>query len=134
MRPTPVISLDVRFGPSREPGWHDVRASNKQTYGYHYTGGDDGAGGIETTVGKGPVEGLVRLVAEKRYEISGCNFADDPEGQLDWQGKSPNVLAIFDKNTAVLSAKYTVFVTDTDNANCTIPCDPMITNVPPAHF
>jgi len=127
MRDTPVIILEVRFGGSSEPGWHNVSASNNQTYGYRYTGGDDGEGGIVAKVGKGKVSGKVRSVADKRYQIRDCKFNDDPTQQLDFNG-SGIAGVIIDKNTETLDAKYTLNVTDTENGNCNIPCDPRIVN------
>lgn len=129
MPDTPVIRLEVRFGD--EPGWHNVQSSNDQTYSYRYTGGNGGAGDIVATVGQGPVTGAIRLIADRRYEISGCEFTNDLEQQLRFVG-SGNAGRVIDLNSGVLSAKYTILVTDNGNENCTIPCDPMITNRPPA--
>lgn len=131
MSESPVITLDVRLGDV--PGWQDATSSNNQAYSYLYAGGDGGKGDIEATVGKGQVVWVVRLVAEPRYRLGGCEFKDAPEGQLEWRGNSPRAGTITDKNTEVLQAKYTIVVTDAENGNCTIPCDPMITNRPPLH-
>ncbi len=127
MREPPIITLDIRFGGSSEPGWSNVSASNNQTYGYRYAGGDDGEGGIVAKVGNGKVSGKVRMVADKRYQIRDCTFTDDPARQLDFNG-SGNAGVILDKNTETLDAKYTVNVTDTRNDDCNIPCDPRIIN------
>lgn len=129
MQGTPVITLDVRFGGSSEAGWHNVSASNGQTYGYRYKGGDNGKGGIVARIGKGKVSGTVRLIADKRYQICGCEFTHDPTGQLKFEG-SGIAGVIFDENTEILAAEYAVIVTDADNGDCKIPCDPMIRNVP----
>ena len=55
---------------SSDPGWHNVAASNGQTYGYCYTGGDDGAGGLDQTVGQGRDTAPLQLVADQRYQIN----------------------------------------------------------------
>lgn len=125
---TPNINLDIRFGGSNDPGWHNVPASNGQTYGYYYTGGDDGAGGLEQTVGQGRDTAPLQLVADQRYQISGHNFFNDPNNQLTWSGNGNRAGTIIDANSAVETAEYNVIVTDTGNGNCTIVCDPPIIN------
>lgn len=127
MHQSRVITLDIRFGGSSDAGWRNVTASNNQTYGYRYSGGDDSEGGIVAKVGNGKVTATVRLVADKRYQIHDCVFSHDPNDQLDFNG-SGNAGVIGDKNTEILNAKYTIIVTDTGNDNCTIPCDPRIIN------
>ena len=125
---TPNINLDIRFGGSSDPGWHNVVASNGQTYGYYYTGGDDGAGGLEQTVGQGRDTAPLQLVADQRYQISGHNFFNDTNNQLTWAGNGNRAGNIIDANSAVETAEYNVIVTDTGNGNCTIVCDPPIIN------
>ena len=125
---TPNINLDIRFGGSSDPGWHNVVASNGQTYGYYYTGGDDGAGGLEQIVGQGRDTAPLQLVADQRYQISGHNFFNDPNNQLTWSGNGNRAGTIIDANSAVETAEYNVIVTDTGNGNCTIVCDPPIIN------
>ena len=126
---TPNINLDLRIGGSNDPGWHNVLASNNQTYGYSYTGGDDGAGGLVQTVGQGRDTAPIQLTADQRYRIANCNFTDDTQHQLSWNG-SGRAGTIVDANTEVETAEYSILVTDTGNGNCTIPCDPTITNRP----
>ncbi len=131
MPATPQINLDLRNSAQTEPGWVNVTASNGQPYSYHYTGGDDGAGGLVQTVGQGRDTAPVRLTADQRYQLSSsnaCEFADDANSQLTWTGQSPYSGTIVDANTAVEAAKYTLNVTDTGNGNCNIPCDPQIRN------
>ena len=127
---TPNIQLDIRLGGSSDPGWVNVPASNGQVYGYLYTGGDDSHGGLVQTVGQGRDTAMLQLVADNRYQIGGCNFRDDPNNQLSWNG-SGRAGTIVDANTAVETAEYTINVTDTGNGNCNIPCDPAITNKQP---
>lgn len=124
---TPNIYLDVRNFASSDPGWHSVNASNGQTYSYCYTGGDDGQGGLVQTVGQGRDTAPVQLTADQRYQISQCNFTNDPQNQLSWNG-SGRAGAIIDANTQVETAEYSLLVADTGNGNCTIPCDPKIIN------
>lgn len=130
MPSTPTINLDLRIGGSSDPGWHNVQASNHQTYGYCYTGGDDGAGGLVATVGQGRDTAPLQLIADQRYQIDSCTFKDDPNSQLTWTGSSSRAGNIVDANTQVENAEYSLLVTDTGNGNCTIPCDPPIINQP----
>lgn len=125
---TPNINLDIRLAGSSDPGWHNVAASNGQTYGYCYTGGDDGAGGLEQTVGQGRDTAPVQLIADQRYQISGHNFLNDTQNQLSWSGNGNRAGNIIDANSQVETAEYCVIVTDTGNGNCTIVCDPPIIN------
>ena len=130
---TPNIQLDIRLGGSADPGWVNVSASNGQAYGYLYTGGDDGHGGLVQTVqpnGQGRDTAQIQLTADNRYQISGCTFRDDPFNQLSWNG-SGRAGTLVDANTSVETAKYTVNVADTANGNCNIPCDPLVTNKQP---
>lgn len=132
MPSTPLIQLDLRNFPSSEPGWHDIAASNGQTYSYRYTGGDDGAGGLVQTVGQGRDTAPIQLVADQRYRIESCNFTGDSKSQLSWNGNSPRAGSITDVNEQVETAEYSLRVMDTGNGNCTIDCDPPIDNKPPA--
>ncbi|GAB3362870.1 hypothetical protein GCM10027431_01470 [Lysobacter rhizosphaerae] len=126
---TPNINLDLRLNGSTDPGWHNVLASNGQTtYGYRYTGGDDGAGGLEQTSGQGRDTAPLQLIADQRYQISGHNFFNDTNNQLSWNGNSGRAATIIDANSHVETAEYNVIVTDTGNGNCTIQCDPPIIN------
>lgn len=124
---TPNINLDVRNFASGAP-YKNVAASNGQTYSYCYTGGDDGNGGLDQTVGNGRDTALVSLIADQRYEISGHTFLNDPNNQLSWSGNSKRNGNIIDANNAIANAEYCVIVTDTGNGNCTIVCDPPIIN------
>ena len=125
---TPNINLDVRFAGSSDPGWHNVAASNGQTYGYCYTGGDDGAGGLEQTVGQGRDTAPVQLIADQRYQISGHNFFHDDFNQLSWSGNGNRAGNIIDANSQIANAEYCVIVKDTGNGDCTIVCDPPVIN------
>lgn len=60
--------------------------SNNQTYGFRYTGGDDGAGGLVQTVGQGRDTAPIQLIADQRYKISDHTFTDDTQHQLSWSG------------------------------------------------
>lgn len=128
---TPQISLDIRLGGSSDPGWKNVKVTNGSTYGYRYTGGDDGAGGLVQTVnpsGNGRDTAPLQLVADNRYQIAGINFLDDPLNQLSWNGSSGRAGSIVDQNTQVENAEYTVIVSDTQAGNVLIVCDPPIRN------
>jgi hypothetical protein len=133
MPSTPQISLDIRLNGSSDPGWTNVKAGNGTTYGYKYSGGDDGAGGLVQTVdqsGNGRDTAPFQLVADNRYQISGVNFLNDPLNQLSWNGNSPRAGSIVDANTQVENAEYTVIVSDTQNGNALIVCDPPVRNQP----
>lgn len=128
---TPQISLDIRLGGSSDPGWKNVKVTNGSTYGYLYTGGDDGAGGLVQTVnpsGNGRDTAPLQLVADNRYQIAGINFLDDPLNQLSWNGSSGRAGSIVDQNTQIENAEYTVIVSDTQAGNVLIICDPPIRN------
>jgi hypothetical protein len=131
MPSTPQINLDIRSGGSTDPGWTNVKVANGSTYGYKYSGGDDGAGGMTQTVGRGRDTAPFQLVADNRYQIGGINFLNDPLNQLTWNGNSHRAGSIVDSNTQVENAEYTVIVTDTKNGNVLIVCDPPIRNQPP---
>ena len=125
---TPNINLDVRFAGSSDPGWKNVTASNGQIYGYRYTGGDDGAGGLEQTTGQGRDTAPLQLIADQRYQITDHQFFNDTYNQLSWSGNSGRAGNIIDANSHVETAEYNVTVTDTGNGDCTIVCDPPIIN------
>jgi len=134
MPSTPQISLDIRLNGSSDPGWVNVKVGNGTVYGYKYSGGDDGAGGLVQTVdqsGNGRDTAPFQLVADNRYQIGGVNFLNDPLNQLSWNGNSPRAGSIVDSNTQVENAEYTVIVTDTQNGNALIVCDPTVRNQPP---
>jgi hypothetical protein len=127
---TPNIQLDVRNFASNQPGWYNVQSSSNQPYSYSYTGGDDGVGGLVQTVGQGRDTAPIQLSADQRYRIGACQFANDDQHQLTWSGGGNRAGAIIDANTQIETAKYSIVVTDTGNGNCTIVCDPGVTNKP----
>lgn len=122
--------LKVEIGSNRDPGWREVKASNAQTYSYLYTGGDDCAGGMTVKIGSGVATLNVGSASERRYHFTGCNFSGPGRSQMKWSG-STYAITILDKATAVADVKYTIVVTDTGNADCTIDCDPAIKNIDP---
>lgn len=131
MPATPLIHLDIRNSAQTDPGWVNVAANNGQTYSYRYTGGDDGSGGLVQTVGQGRDTAPLQLDADRRYQIKspdGCVFTDDANNQLSWNGNGNYAGSIFDANTQVETAKYTMNIIDTGNGNCNIPCDPRVIN------
>lgn len=129
--PGPVnVSLDVRnFSSGGSNGYKDVTASNGQTYSYKYTGGSDGNGNVSVRVGGGQAAVNVALNSDARYSISNITF-NPTDTQFSWHaGGNAAVAVIVDTAVSVASVKYTAIVTDS-TANCTVPCDPMIQNVP----
>lgn len=131
--PGPVnVSLDVRnFSSGGADGYTDVLASNGATYSYKYTGGSDNHGNVQVTVGGGQAAINVMVGGDPRYSITNITF-NPTDSQFTWHaGGNARVAVIIDTAATVASVKYTVIVTDS-TANCTVPCDPMIQNKPPA--
>ena len=123
-----VVSLDVRNSAQTEPGWANTVASNGSTYGYRYTGGADGAGNV-VEQGRGNATITVNLIADSNYyEMHDVGFADDPEGQLSKKSLDTLKVEIKDKNDKVeTNAYYSITVKD-KVANCTLVCDPRVSN------
>jgi hypothetical protein len=129
--PNPVnVSLDVRnAGTGPAPGYTQVTASNGTTYYYKYTGGSDGNGNVNVKVGAGQAAINVTVGSDPRYSITNITFSP-ASTHFTWHaGGHANVAVIQDTAAVVESVKYTTVVTDS-SANCTIPCDPVIHNVP----
>jgi hypothetical protein len=129
--PSPVnVSLDVRnaaTGPA--PGYTQVAASNGTAYYYKYSGGSDGNGNVNVKVGAGQAAINVTVGSDPRYSITNVTFSP-ASTHFTWHaGGHAAVAVIQDTATVVESVKYTCVVTDS-TANCTIPCDPVIHNVP----
>lgn len=132
--PSPVnVNLDVRnFSSGGANGYTDVIASNGATYSYKYTGGSDNHGNVNVTVGGGQAAINVTVGTDARYSITNVTFSP-ANSQFSWHaGGHAAVAVIVDTATAVVDVKYTTIVTDSGSTppNCTIPCDPMIQNVP----
>lgn len=132
MPSTPQITLDIRLGNAPDSTWHNTTASDGSPYCYQYTGGDDGAGGLVQTVGNGRDTAPLRSVADRRYQIVSCNFLNDPLNQLSWSGNGNYAGSIIDQNSQVETAEYSIEIQDTGNNNVLFPCDPPVTNKPPA--
>jgi hypothetical protein len=127
--PTPV-NLDVRnYSSGGRDGYTDVIASNGNTYSYKYTGGSDGHGNVNVTVGRGQASIEVTVGGDPRYNITNITF-NPADTQFTWHaGGRAAVAVIVDTAVTVVSVKYTATVFDI-NAGCSIPCDPVIHNVP----
>jgi len=126
---TPNITLDLRLGYTPDAGWTYVTATNGSAYSYKYAGGDDGAGGLQMTVGQGNDTANVRLIADNRYTIFGVVFQNDATSQLSWSGNGNRAGNIVDQNSQVENAEYSVLITDTGNGNAVLVCDPPVKNV-----
>lgn len=128
-------TLDVRNSASNGDGWTNVTAANGATYSYKYTGGNQSAndGSVKFTVGRGNAAVTVNFASttDTRYRFDGAcvGFTGDNANQLSTQGNAPRTRVINDSCSSEINAQYKVTVTDT-TANTTIPCDPMIANVP----
>lgn len=127
-----AVTLDVRNFPSNgSDGYTNATASNAAVYSYLYAGGSGGKGNVDVANGSGHAAITVSLISDPRYSISNINFSNDLANQFSWHaGGNAKVAVITDTNSASAEVKYTCIVTDS-TANCTIPCDPMIKNVPP---
>ena len=131
--PSPInVSLDVRnFSSGGSDGYTDVAASNGATYSYKYSGGSDGHGNVRVTVGMGQAAINVTVGSDQRYSITNVTF-NPADSQFSWHaGGNAKVAVIIDTASSLASVKYTVIVTDS-TAHCTVPCDPIIQNIPPA--
>ena len=126
------VSLDVRnFSTPAGQGYTNVTGSNGQPYSYRYTGGSDGAGNIDVTMGHGQASINVSVGGDPRYSITNITF-NPADSQFTWHaGGNAKVAVIVDTAVAIATVKFTVIVADSI-ANCTVPCDPMIKNIPPA--
>lgn len=130
MPSTPTINLDIRIGGSSDPGWTNVIASNSQTYGYLFTGGDDDHGGLIQEVGTPRDTAPLQLIADPRYLIAGSNFTGDAQQQLTFSAASDQRSAtVVDSNSAIETAEYEIQVSDS-TAGCTLACDPIVNNKP----
>lgn len=129
--PNVNVSLDVRnFASNGSDGYTDTTASNNAIYSYLYGGGSDGHGNIDETTASGSATITVALQSDPRYQISGVVFTGDIENQLSWQpGGTPTSVVITDSDSSSGSGYFSITVSDT-TANCTLPCDPDITNRP----
>jgi hypothetical protein len=126
--PNTNATLDVRNSASSgSDGYTNTTASNNAVYSYKYSGGTDGAGGLETRVGHGVATLNLSLTSDPRYSINGVTFTDDPNSQLTWRGNAATSGVITDANTAEETAHYSTTIADS-TAGCTFPCDPMVDN------
>jgi len=124
------VSLDVRnWASNGSDGYTSTTASNNAVYSYRYSGGTDGAGGVEESVTAGAGSITVSVIADPRYRISDVTFTGDIESQLSWQQQTPTTIVITDSDTSTGEGEYSVVITDT-SAGCTLPCDPPIKNKP----
>lgn len=125
--------LDVRNSSSSGGGWTNVTASNGQIYSYLYAGGNqpENDGSVHFSVGGG--NAAVTLVfadsTDSRYQFQSVSFTGDNNNQLSTHGNAPRTRVINDSCSGTLDGQYKVVVLDT-TANATIPCDPIIKNVP----
>jgi len=130
MSNAPFIYLDIKVGGG-PTGWTNVPASNGQTYGYLFTGGNDGHGNVEQSIGN-PIDISCVSIADARFQFRGecITINNDPNNELLGKVNDPRSVTVSDKNDIPESNAYwSVAITDTQ-ASCTIPCDPKITNDP----
>lgn len=131
--PNTNVSLDVRNFPSNgTDGYTNTTASNNTVYSYQYGGGSDGHGNVNETASGGSATITVSLNSDPRYWISAVVISGDIEEQLSSPpvGPSTTSVVITDSDSSTGSGYYSITVSDT-TAQCTFPCDPQITNVPP---
>lgn len=129
-----TVSLDVRnWASNGSDGYTSTTASNGAVYSYQYTGGSDGHGNVSETTGAGSATITVSLHSDSRYTISAVNISGDIENQLSSLPVSNGAtsVVITDSDSSSGSGYYNIVVSD-NTAGCTFPCDPIITNDPPA--
>lgn len=125
------VDLDIRNSASSgADGYTNTTTSNGSTYCYKYSGGTDGNGGVEESANAGSGTITVQIGGDPRYSISNVTFSGDIESQLSWaQGANNTIAVITDTDTSSGSGYYSVLGHDS-TADCTFPCDPIITNRP----
>jgi hypothetical protein len=124
-----IVTLDIRNSAASGPGWTNVAASNGSIYCYQFAGGTDGAGNVDTTT-RGSVDVALRVIAASQYTVSKVNITSDKEKQLDVKSTGLWEALINDKNDKVESDGYFQVLMNDTAANCTLLCDPKISNDP----
>lgn len=130
MSNSPFIYLDLKLGGG-PAGWTNVQASNGQSYGYRFTGGTDGLGNVEQAIGEQKEISAVSI-ADPRFQFIGdcITISNDPNNELSGRVNDVRSITVTNKNDkAESNAYWSVAITDTQ-LNCTIPCDPKVTNDP----
>lgn len=123
-----TVTLDVRNSRQSDPGWTNVQASNNQWYGYEYAGGSDGSGNV-VEQGRGSEEITINLIADANYyKMHDINFLDDPLNQLSKKSLVDLQIVIKDKNDKVESNAYYKITVKDKVADCTLVCDPYVSN------
>lgn len=131
--PTESVTLNIRNQPANGNGWKNTIASNGDAYSYKYQGGHNNDGGMHVKVNEGAASLQLTVSCDDRYELAPTNavtFRNDTGSQLSWAPANGLSGTINDLNTVAETAEYIVTVLDAQNGNCTIPCDPMISNEP----
>ena len=123
-----TVTLDIRNSAQTESGWTNVTSSNGAAYSYRYAGGSDGSGNV-TERGRGNAEITVDLIADSSYyKMQDVAFADDPEEQLSKKSLDDLKVVIKDKNDKLESNAYYSITVKDKKANCTLVCDPRVSN------
>ena len=91
MPSTPQISLDIRLGGSSDPGWVNVKTANGSTYGYKYSGGDDGAGGLVQTVDRNGNSPRAGSIVDANTQVENAEYT-----VIVSDSQSGNVLIVCD--------------------------------------
>lgn len=134
MANTPV-TLDVKNFSNTTPGYEtytNTVSNTGATYCYKYAGGT-GGGAVTEFTGDGGSTITVTVTANFTFQVYNVTFAGDDAGNLSWSwGNVPqnNQAIISDSDVTNENAYYSVIVSDRSKVNCTIPCDPPITNKP----
>jgi hypothetical protein len=122
------VTLDIRNSAQTEPGWINVTASNGAIYGFRYAGGSDGNGNV-TEQGRGNADITINLVADPNYyKMEDVAFSSDPENQLSRKSIQDLQVVVNDKNDKVESNAYYSITVKDKVANCTLVCDPRVSN------
>lgn len=126
-----VVTLDVRIGSAPDSTWTNVNASNGTAYCFKFGGGTDGLGNVTATLGNA-VDVAVRLVADNRFTVNTVTIVSDKEKQLEVKETGIWEAEISDKNSKSEDDGYYQLLLNDTIGNCTLLCDPKISNTPPS--
>lgn len=126
------VQLEVQAKHSNgEDGFNQNQTVNGVNYSCRFTGGTDGAGGVNVIRGSGKKFISVGLLNSKSYLISSVTFNGVGSEEFKLAPNSTGNKIIIDfRNVNDVDVKYSVFVVDAARGN-RIDCDPPIANKPP---
>lgn len=121
-----TIELDLRNSPAAQnPGYTDTRGTTG--YCYKYSGGNfDNGQGFQFSKGSGTKTVDVKLIADRRYKITGISFTpyegdSTPEDlSIEENSKGPYKWTIDDNTIKSESGHFAVTVKFEQNSNTTV--------------